>query len=118
MVPLAFRMAWAEILANRFPGTRFRLFVSNEYSVDDEVTDADGSGIDTVLRLWSVDPATGESFDACYQPDSVSSDRVLWIQFPERGLRPVSEMLAIMREATRHAEFREAVKRLRRRHAT
>jgi hypothetical protein len=110
-------LAWAGILAQRFPGKRFRLFVSNEYSVDGVASEGGETGIDTVLRLWSIDPATEEAFDACYQPDSVSSGTVLWTQFPEKGLRPISDMLAIIRKGNAHPEYREAIERLRRSHA-
>ena len=111
------RMAWSEILAQRFPEKRFRLFVSNEFSVDGEAGDGEDMGVDTVLRLWSIDPTTSASFDACYRPDLASADKVLWIQFPEKGLRPVEEMLTIIAAGSEHAEYQEALARQRRSHA-
>jgi hypothetical protein len=89
------RLAWQDVLARQFPKKRFRLFVINEYQFDD---DSEGEeigfekgeeiGIETTLRLWTIDPKTAKDFDSCYRPESASADTVLLTQFVEKGHQP------------------------------
>jgi hypothetical protein len=107
----AVRLAWTETLIHRFPKKRFRLFVSNEFSVDVE---ENCLAVDTVLRLWSIDPLTAESFDACYRPEAVSADRVLWTEFLDQGLQPLDEVLNVIQKGRRHPKYERALAKIRR----
>jgi len=113
------RLAWSDVLGRQFPKKRFRLFVLHEYQFDDTDEESAGEelGILTTLRLWSVDPKTAESFDACYRPESASAGTVLLTQFPEEGFHSVKQVLAMINRGVKDPHYRRAMAAERRRHA-
>ena len=113
------RLAWSDVLGRQFPKKRFRLFVLHEYQFDDTDEESVGEelGILTTLRLWSVDPKTAESFDACYRPESASAGTVLLTQFPEEGFHSVKQVLAMINRGAKDPHYRRAMAAERRRHA-